>query len=35
MKKIYEKLTKDFLQAEDIQEMNRIDNIVRTMQNEI
>jgi len=35
MKKFYEKLTKDFLQAEDIQEMNRIDNIVRTMQNEI
>ena len=35
MKKIYEKLTKDFLQAEDIQEINRINNIVRTMQNEI
>ena len=35
MKNFYEKLTKDFLQAEDIQEINRINNLVRTMQNEI
>lgn len=33
MKRFHEKLTKDFLQAEDIEEINRIDNIVRTMQN--
>ena len=35
MENFHEKLTKDFLQAEDIEEINRIDNIVKTMQNEI
>ena len=35
MKKFYEKLTTEFLQAEDIEEINRIDNIVRTMQNKL
>lgn len=33
MKKIYKKLTKDFLQADSIQEMYRIINITKTILN--